>query len=43
MLLSSNKTSLDTLKGCGKCLGYQPLNGMENGEVEVEENSQPNV
>ena len=23
------KTSLDTLKGCGKCLCYQPLNGME--------------
>ena len=20
---------LDSLKGCGKCLGYQPLNGME--------------
>ena len=29
MLPSSTKTSLDTLKGCGKCLGYQPLNGME--------------
>ena len=33
-LASSNasqrtKRSLDTLKGCGKCLGYQPLNGME--------------
>ena len=29
MLPSSTKSSLDTLKGCGKCLGYQPLNGME--------------
>ena len=29
MLPSSTKLSLDTLKGCGKCLGYQPLNGME--------------
>ena len=29
MLPSSIKSSLDTLKGCGKCLGYQPLNGME--------------
>ena len=29
MLPSSTKRSLDTLKGCGKCLGYQPLNGME--------------
>ena len=29
MLLSSTKSSLDTLKMCGKCLGYQPLNGME--------------
>ena len=29
MLPSSTKISLDTLKGCGKCLGYQPLNGME--------------
>ena len=29
MLPSSTKTSLDTLKGCGKCLGYQPFNGME--------------
>ena len=29
MLPSSTKQSLDTLKGCGKCLGYQPLNGME--------------
>ena len=29
-ILSSNtKSSLNTLKGCGKCLGYQPLNGME--------------
>ena len=26
---SSSKISLNTLKGCGKCLGYQPLNGME--------------
>ena len=26
---SSTKRSLDTLKGCGKCLGYQPLNGMK--------------
>ena len=29
ILPSSTKTSLNTLKGCGKCLGYQPLNGME--------------
>ena len=29
MLVSSTKSSLDTLKGCGKCLDYQPLNGME--------------
>ena len=29
MLPSSTKTSLDTLKGCGKCLSYQPLNDME--------------
>ena len=29
MLPSSTKSSLDTLKGCGKCLGYQPLNSME--------------
>ena len=29
MLPSSTKTSLDTLKGCGKCLGYQSLNGIE--------------
>ena len=29
MLPNNTKTSLDTLKGCGKCLGYQPLNGME--------------
>ena len=29
MLPSSTKTSLDTLKRCGKCLGYQHLNGME--------------
>ena len=33
-LASSNasqrtKQSLNTLKGCGKCLGYQPLNDME--------------
>ena len=27
---SSTKTSLDTLKGCGKCLGYQPLECMED-------------
>ena len=29
MLPSNSKTLLDTLKGCGKCLGYQALNGME--------------
>ena len=29
MLPSNTKSSLDTLKRCGKCLGYQPLNGME--------------
>ena len=29
ILPSSIKSSLDTLKGCGKCLGYQPFNGMK--------------
>ena len=29
-----HQISLDTLKGCGKCLGYQPLNGMEMVEME---------
>ena len=29
MLPSSTKISLNTLKGCDKCLGYQPLNGLE--------------
>ena len=29
MLPSNTKSSLDTLKRCGKCLGYQPLNSME--------------
>ena len=29
MLPSSTETSLDTLKGCGKCLGYQPLKDIE--------------
>ena len=29
MFPSSTKSSLDTLKRCGKCLDYQPLNGME--------------
>ena len=29
MLPNNTKSSLDTLKWCGKCLGYQPLNGME--------------
>ena len=29
ILPSSTTSSLDTLKGCGKCLGYPPLNGME--------------
>ena len=29
MLPNSSKSSLDTLKRCGKCLGYQPLNSME--------------
>ena len=29
MLPSSTKSSLDTLKGCGKCLGYQPLKDMK--------------
>ena len=29
ILPNSTKRSLDTLKRCGKCLGYQPLNGME--------------
>ena len=29
ILPSSTKISLDTLKECGMCLGYQPLNDME--------------
>ena len=29
MLPSSTKTSLDTLKECGKYLDYQPLKDME--------------
>ena len=29
MLPNCTKTSLNTLKGCVKCLGYQLLNGME--------------
>ena len=29
MLPSNTKISLNTLKGCGKCLDYQPLNGIE--------------
>ena len=29
ILPNSTKTSLNTLKGCGKCLSYQPFNGME--------------
>ena len=29
ILPSNTKTSLNTLKGCGKCLGYQPPIGME--------------
>ena len=29
ILPSSTKTSLKTLKGCGKYLGYQPRNGLE--------------
>ena len=29
MLPNSTKTSLNTLKGCDKCLGYQSLNDME--------------
>ena len=29
MLPNSTKTSLNTLKWCGKCLDYQALNGME--------------
>ena len=29
ILPSNTKSSLNTLKGCGKCLGYQPLNGIE--------------
>ena len=28
-LPSSTKLLLETLKGCGKCLGYQRLNDME--------------
>ena len=35
MLASNTKSSLDTLKGCGKCLGYQPLNGMEMERQEL--------
>ena len=29
ILPSNTKTSLNTLKGCGKCLGYQPPIGMK--------------
>ena len=29
ILLNSTKISLDTQNGCGKCLGYQPLNDIE--------------
>ena len=29
ILPNNSKSSLDTLKGYGKCLGYQPLKGME--------------
>ena len=29
ILSNSTKTSLNTLKGCGKCLGYQPLKDMK--------------
>ena len=35
MFLSNTKASLNTLKGCGKCLGYQPLNGMEMERQEL--------
>ena len=35
MLSSSTKSSLDTLKGCGKCLGYQPLNGIKMERQEL--------
>ena len=35
MLPSSTKSSLDTLKWCGKCLDYQPLNGMERERYEL--------
>ena len=43
MLPSSTKMSLNTPKRCGKCLGYQPLNGVENGEGRVEEIPQASV
>ena len=35
MLPSSTKSSFDSLKGCGKCLGYQLLNGMEIERYEL--------
>ena len=35
ILPSSTKTSLNTLKGCGKCLGCQPLNDMEMERQEL--------
>ena len=35
MLSNNTKTSLNTLKRCGKCLGYQPLNGMEMERYEL--------
>ena len=38
MLPNSTKISLNTQNGYGKCLGYQPLKDVENGEVGVEEN-----
>ena len=38
MLPSSTKTSLDTLKGCGKYLGYQPLKCMEMERQELRKN-----
>ena len=40
ILPSSTTSSLDTLKGCGKCLGYQPLNSMEMERQELRKNPQ---
>ena len=35
ILPNSTKISLDTQNGCGKCLGYQPLNDIEMKRSEL--------